>query len=160
MIAPSDAPKLVTGLHALSENTRFYRFFFLKKVFTSDELRTLTNCDGISQCAMVAELPDAANRPLIAVARWIRDASEPTTADVAFVTRDDWQKRGVGVALVRTLADNALQRGITRFRAQTLWGNLAAIKLLETIGTRKRRRPIASGVAELVYELRSNQGDI
>ena len=104
-ITPDDAPKLVAGLHDLSEKTRYARFFFFKRAFASDELLSLTHCDGISHGALVAELSDVTDRPLIAVARWIRDAIDPTMTEVAFLTRDDWQRHGIGTALVKKIAN-------------------------------------------------------
>lgn len=153
VIAPSDAPKLIAGINELSSATRFARFFFLKTGFSSKELDTLTRCDGINHFAIVAELTTEPKCPLVAVGRWIRDTDDSATADIAMVVRDDWQGRGIGTILTQLIAREAREKGIMLFRAQTLWGNAAVIKLLETVGTLVEQQPIGSGASELIFRL-------
>jgi len=156
MIGPADAPKLIAGIEELSSATRFARFFFLKTGFSPEELHTLTCCDGINHFALVAELASEPECPLVAVGRWIRDAADPAIADFALVVRDDWQRHGVGTVLTQLIAQEAGKKGIVRFRAQTLWGNTAVIKLLESVGTLVEQLPIGSGASESIFKLRSD----
>ncbi len=44
--------------------------------------------------------------------------------------------------------------GITHFRAQLLWGNVAAAKLLAAVGILESRETIGGGVSETVHRLR------
>lgn len=152
-IAPDDAPRLVAGLERLTDETRFARFFFVKRGFSPQELDHLTRCDGINHVALVVELAEEAGRPLVAVGRWIRDAAEPAVASIAFLTADRWQGRGIGARLVRQLAREAVARGVTHFRAEVLWGNSGAITLLERIGVREAECMLGSGASELVYRI-------
>lgn len=152
-ISPEDAPRLIAGLELLTDETRFARFFFLKRGFSATELEHLTQCDGINHLALVVEWIDDPQRQLIAVGRWIRDPQDPALASIAYVTSDQWQRRGIGERLVRQLAREALARGIAKFRAEILWGNVAAVKLLERVGVRENEVMIGSGASELIYRI-------
>lgn len=152
-IGPEDAPRLIAGLERLTDETRFARFFFVKRGFTEAELAHLTHCDGLNHFALVADRADDPERRLVAVGRWIRDPQEPTLASVAYITADRWQRRGIGTRLVRELARAAVARGIVKFRAEILWGNSAAVKLLERVGVREHERMIGSGASEVVYRI-------
>jgi RimJ/RimL family protein N-acetyltransferase len=152
-IAPEDAPKLIAGLQLLSEATRYARFFFAKTGFSPAELDRLTHCDGITREAWVAEWASAAQRPLIGVARWERDPGDPERAEVAFVIRDDWQRQGLGTALLRQLAVQAQQQGIRYFHAEMLWDNVGALRVLAAIGRRVPRAARGTGTMTQVFEL-------
>jgi RimJ/RimL family protein N-acetyltransferase len=152
-IGPDDGPRLAEGLARLSPETRFARFHYPKGAFSAGELRRLTWSDGVLQYALVADLPQEPGAPLVAVARWVRDAPDADTAEVAYVTGDGWQRRGLGRALVRQLAAQARRAGVGRFRAEVIVGNTAAVKLLESVGTVEQETDLGSGVAELVYRL-------
>lgn len=152
-ITPDDGPRLAAGLARLSPETRFARFHYPKGAFSEGELRRLTWSDGTMQYALVADLPQETGAPLVAVARWVRDAPGADTAEVAFVTGDGWQRRGLGRALVGELAAQARRAGVTCFRAEIIAGNTAALKLLAGVGTAEQETDLGSGVAELVYRL-------
>lgn len=152
-IVPDDAARLATGLARLSPEARFARFHYAKGAFSAGELRRLTWSDGVLQYALVADLPREPGAPLVAVARWVRDAPEADTAEVAYVTGDGWQRRGLGRALIRRLAAQARCAGIARFRAEVIVGNTAAVRLLESVGAPEQETDLGSGVAELVYRL-------
>lgn len=158
-IVPEDAPRLIAGLEMLTDETRLARFFFVKRAFSETELAHLTHCDGINHFALVAERADDPERRLVAVGRWIRDPQEPTLASVAYITADRWQRHGVGTRLLRELARAALARGIVKFRAEILWGNSPAVKLLERVGVRENERMIGSGASEMIYRIALPPGD-
>ena len=77
-------------------------------------------------------------------------AVDETTAEVAVVVQDDWQRQGVGTALVSTLLDAAEKRGFDRFVATIAADNSIIRRLLDRFG-----RVVAShtslGVFELVF---------
>ena len=54
--------------------------------------------------------------------RMARYDVDPATrlAEIAFVVRDDWQRRGVGTLLMRRMAEIARARGLAGFRADVL----------------------------------------
>jgi len=70
----------------------------------------------------------------IALARFVRDAQDSQSADVAITVFDDWQFRGVGKLLMVALAHSARRRGVTRFTADVLAENTAIRALLHHVG--------------------------
>jgi GNAT superfamily N-acetyltransferase len=154
-IQPDDGPRMLVSLPLLSDESRVRRFFFNKRGFAPGELDQLTHCDGVLQSAFVAILqqPDSV-APLVAVGRWIRPTAEATAAEIAFVTRDDWQRRGIGRHLIRLLAADAQTHGITHFIAHVLAGNAPAIKLLDTAAVVETKQWLGEGAWQLRYRIR------
>jgi RimJ/RimL family protein N-acetyltransferase len=61
----------------------------------------------------------------------VRLQDDPDTAEVAVVVTDEWQRKGVGAALARRLADAARHEGVRRFTAVMQSDNLPAHRLME-----------------------------
>ncbi|MBI5105952.1 MAG: GNAT family N-acetyltransferase [Solirubrobacterales bacterium] len=131
-IRPDDKECLVAGLGRLSERSVYQRFLSPKPRLTASELRYLTEVDFTNHYALVAVL---AKHPevLVAVGRWVRDAEDPSAAEVAIVVADDLQGRGVGTSLGGALAAAARERGVDRFTALMLPTNTAAHRLFARI---------------------------
>jgi GNAT superfamily N-acetyltransferase len=151
-IRPDDKPLLARGLAELSELSVRRRFLSPKPRFTSSELRYLTEVDGRNHVAIVAQRPEDSDR-LLGVARWVRMAEDPETAEVAIVVADDWQGRGVGSALAEAVAEEARLRGVRRFAATVYSDNVPAQRLMAKLADHLDRRPSARGVSELVLDL-------
>jgi len=69
------------------------------------------------------------------VAGWAesaRLADAGPEAELAVVVVDSWQRRGLGSALVRRLAERCRGAGITTLHAEVLAGNRASIRLIES----------------------------
>jgi GNAT superfamily N-acetyltransferase len=81
-------------------------------------VRHLTQVDYVDRLALVIEDGD----DLVAVGRYDR-SPDSTTAEVAFVVRDDYQHLGLGHRLLEALAEAARARGISTFSAETLFTN-------------------------------------
>jgi acetyltransferase len=151
-IAPSDKASLQTGLGLLSRETVRRRFLAMKPSFSSGELRYLTEVDGRDHLALVAA-PAEAPGALVAVARCVRDPDAPDTAELAVVVADPLQRRGLGTALVSTLAAAAREVGIVRFEATMLADNDAAWALVRALPGRVERDEISAGRRELLVAL-------
>lgn len=147
--------KLAEGLQQLSAQTRYQRFFVLKKSFSPSELDFLTHCDGKNHLALVLTLTDEAGNELqsVAVARCIRDDRDPSLAEFAIVVTDKWQQRGAGKILLKALAKRAWEVGIRRWRATFLFDNTGIRKLMELIGTKQLERLESPGIVEVIYNL-------
>ena len=158
---------LEDGLRHLSDESVQRRFLTLKRKFSRSELRYLTEVNGRDHVALVAEYPGDA-RPeapgsagcagdgihrLIAVARFVRLADDPTAAEAAIVVADDWQRRGVGSQLAEQLADEARRLGIRRFTATMASDNVAAHRLMRRLTNHLERHDAGHGVSELVLDL-------
>ena len=150
-IRPDDKGRLSAALGRLSPESRHRRFLMPKPRFSSAELRYLTEIDGFDHVAVVAVLaedPDV----FVAVGRFVRLREDPATAEVAIVVGDPFQGQGLGRALGRRLADEALERGVLRFSATLLGENVAAHRLLASI-SRRLEAHLEGGHREIVADL-------
>jgi RimJ/RimL family protein N-acetyltransferase len=152
-IRADDKRMLEDGLRQLSDESVHRRFLTPKRSFSRTELRYLTEVDGRDHVALVAEYPGHPVRRLIAVGRFVRLSHDPTTAEVAIVVADDWQRRGVGSALTDELAAQARRLGIRRFTATMASDNAPAHRLMARLTTQLGRRHTGAGVDELVLDL-------
>ena len=150
-ITPADKGRLAGALARLSPESRQRRFLMPKPRFNSSELRYLTEIDGFDHVAIVAVLADDPES-IIGVARFVRLREDPRTAEAAIVVGDAFQGQGLGRALGRRLADEARDRGVTRFSATLLGDNIAAHRLFEAISERLEAR-YEGGLEELVADL-------
>ena len=153
-IRPQDKAELTAGLGRLSDATVHKRFMSPKTHFSAPELRYLTEVDGHSHAALVAEETDPPRR-IVAVARYVCLPHEPGTADVAIVVGDAIQGQGLGTVLAAHLAEVAVREGVRRFSATMLGDNRAAHRLMEQLAGHLERRTPGPGQSELIARLDS-----
>lgn len=154
-------PVLVEALRRLSPQARYQRFLSAKGTLSESELNYLTGYDGVNHLELVLVVADAhgTERFPVAVAQCVRERDDPALAEVAIVVADEWQRRGVGTALFRSLARRAWEVGIRRWKALMLAQNAGARKLLERVGTKRSERPEGIGVVEVEYDLDAPPND-
>jgi RimJ/RimL family protein N-acetyltransferase len=128
-IATDDGPRLEAAYARLSPQTKYRRFLAVKPRLTESDVRYLTNADGRDHVALVASAAGRADQ-IIAVARFVRLADDPTAAELAIVVGDAFQGEGLGTELLERLADAALARGIVRLKATVLADNVPVHRLL------------------------------
>jgi RimJ/RimL family protein N-acetyltransferase len=141
-IHASDASELQAGFERLSEASRYYRFHSGMRRIPDSLLRYLTQVDGIDHVALVGFEPsNGAEGRGVAVARFVRDRQEPTTAELAVVVIDELQGRGIAGRLLAKLGEAAAERGIESFKASVLSGNKRARGLLKRLGAVAKSSP-------------------
>ncbi len=135
-IRPGDAAELQRAFERLSPGSRYRRFFGGVAHLSEAALRYLTEVDGHDHVAIVAatESPDLKSEQGLGVARFVRLAEEPSVAEAAVTVVDDVQRHGLGRLLATTLALAALERGVTRFRAEVLADNAPMLALMRDLG--------------------------
>jgi len=112
-IEPYDVERLSSLFWRLSPQSRYFRF--LSPVQNPGEtcLHHPAEVDHRSRDALVATVNDE----VVGVARYDRDSTDPSRAEVAVVVEDAWHRRGVATKLLRALAGVATQRGVEQFTA-------------------------------------------
>jgi len=134
-IRPSDAAGLQAGFEELSETSRYYRFHSGMRRLPESLLRYFTEVDGIDHVALVAfEVGESDLSRGVGVARFVRDPSAPTTAELAVTVLDRAQGRGVARRLLAELGEAARARGIESFKMTVIAGNLRARRLITSLG--------------------------
>jgi EmrB/QacA subfamily drug resistance transporter len=130
-VRSSDAPLLADGFARLGPESRRLRFLRRKDELTPAELRYFTDVDHHDHEALGA-LDHAAGGG-VGVARYVRDASDPQSAEIAVTVVDDWQGRGLGAELLAQLSGRARAAGIRRFTALVSADNAAMTALLRRL---------------------------
>jgi GNAT superfamily N-acetyltransferase len=128
----------------MSERSRRQRFLGFVPRLSEAQLRRLTAVDHWHHEALVAWW---GARPL-GIARYVRH-EEFDVAEIAVAVTDDWQRLGVGSALVVALGQAARGAGIRRYAATMLDGNRGALRLAERLG-RPHVTRVADGIVEMV----------
>jgi GNAT superfamily N-acetyltransferase len=141
-VCPADLAALSDFFAALSVESRYLRFF--APVTPAHDLLHLlsggpANVDAIVAVAagdvivghaMAADRPDPKNP---------KDPKEPAergdpcgawVTDVGVVVADDWQRRGVGAALMRALVTRAQARGVESLAMDVLPGNRKVLGMI------------------------------
>ncbi len=133
-ILPQDKDRLREGLSLLSEQSRYRRFLTSLDTLNDQQVRYLTEIDYSDHMAWVALDPALAAQPGLGVARYIRLAEEPATAEAAVTVLDNHQGRGIGTILLEVLAESARAHGIHTFRADVLTENTPMVEILRDLG--------------------------
>lgn len=131
-IRPSDKERLLDGLHRMSPESRYRRFFSPVNELGASQLRYLTEVDHHTHEALAAL--DAVNGEPLGVARFIRSKDDPRVAEVAVAVVDEWQGRGLGTELLRKLSARAREEGVEHFSAYVLQENRPMLELLDELG--------------------------
>lgn len=86
----------------------------------------LEHADGVHHLGLGAFTTDGS---LVGVAQFDRNDDGPS-AEIAVEVATDWQRQGLGTALITSLAQRALDCGVTRFTATYYADNLAITDLV------------------------------
>jgi len=149
-LTPDDKDGLAAGFERLSELSRYRRFLSPTAHLSGEQLAYLTEVDHHDHEALVAI--DPASRQGLAVARYVRSGENPREAEFAVAVADDWQRRGLGTALLGHLATSARAEGITRFTGLVLEDNEPMRQLLESLGE-VHQRSVEDGTLEVWLDL-------
>lgn len=131
-IASDDAVRLIDLHSQLSSDTQYLRFFGPKPELTPDEAEYLASVDFERRFAVVATVREDGRERIVAVGRF--DVTDEQTAEAAVVVRDDYQRQGLGTAILSRLTGIARGRGIRTFTGEVLPENTQMLGLLRRQG--------------------------
>jgi len=134
-ITPDDGERLVEFFETLGPESRYYRFFRVKRSLDPEEVKFFTNVDYQRRMALVALDEDH----MVAVARYDRTEDDPDVAEVAFAVADSQQGRGLGTELLQLITAYARSSGITGFRAFVLPENVQMMRVFRNSGFKLTR---------------------
>src|SRR5438034_9949551 len=151
-IAAEDEPLLHEAVAAMSERTVYFRFFSPLKRMSDALAHRLAVVDYHDRFAIVATMNRANGKErIVGVARYDR-ASGTDVAETAVAVVDEFQRRGMGSALLAILAKVARQEGIKTFSLIVLPENQQMLGLLRKMGWIHQAR-LAGGVYEISFDL-------
>jgi GNAT superfamily N-acetyltransferase len=150
LLRPTDKELLRAGFKQLSSESRYARFFTPKSSLSDDELHYLTTVDQENHVAIGAT-SERDGAPIgVGVARFIRFADRPETAEAALAVADEAQQKGLGRLLLLRLVAAARERGIERFRFEVLSSNAGMATLIAEIAP---ERTVKTEEGELSIEV-------
>jgi ribosomal protein S18 acetylase RimI-like enzyme len=130
-----DAPLLEAGIMALSDRSRYYRFFSGFKQAPPSVLKRLTDFDGDDHLAWGAVDSSVDTNPPIAAAHIIRvDNLPPTSGDFAIAILDDYHHQGIARALITCLFSDAISKQFEHVELDVLSENREGISLFRSLG--------------------------
>jgi len=142
-LGPSDERSLMELFYAQSAETTSLRFGTPLARLPEAQFQELVAIDFRTSMALGAFLREGRRRRLIGVARYhaLEGGAE---AELSVAVRDDFQRKGVGGALVRNLAEIAVARGLETFQCAARGPGIS--KLLGGCFSEVRDRAAAGGV--------------
>jgi acetyltransferase len=160
-IRTDDAERLQTAHERLSPESRYRRFMSSKPHLSTADTRYLVDIDGFDHYALVATHPDDGGdaEAIVAVARFVRIASDPETAEFAIVVGDLYQRQGLATSLMSALAAAAAERGVLRFRAEIFSDNVAITRLMEALAVGEPRCRRLGSICEVEIDLPARPGE-
>lgn len=129
----SDEEPLQRLFYSLSDESTYQRFLAHKSVHPQLEIRQLMDADYASSMGLVVCEPTQGE--IVAMARYDVDPGTGL-ADIAFVVRDGWQRRGLGTRLMRRMLEIARSKAVVGFTADVLAGNLGMLMVFQKSGLR------------------------
>ncbi len=129
---PQDREALLAAVERASTETLYHRFFAAKRRFSDQEEHFFLDIDFVSHVALVAEAIESGGPVIVGGCRYVLTA--PGQAEVAFSVIDEYQKKGLGTALMRRIATIGCEAGLEEFVAEVLSDNAPMLKVFERSG--------------------------
>ncbi|MFO1306663.1 MAG: GNAT family N-acetyltransferase [Burkholderiales bacterium] len=161
-VRPEDAEIERRFVAGLSEETRYYRFFYRLHELTPAMIGRFTQVDYDRELALLALAPDAESpggQAIVGVARYIANLDHET-AEFAVVVTDAWQKRGVAWRLMKALIECARRKGLRALHGVVLRSNQSMLRFVRGLGFVVREDPGDPDQVEAVLDLTAtSKGD-
>jgi RimJ/RimL family protein N-acetyltransferase len=119
--------------YSFSEQTVYLRYHGILRSMPHNRLQLFCNIDYETEMALVSTFGAPGREEVVAVGRYMADPAKQY-AELAFVVRDDWQRKGLGSELFRRLIDIGRDNGIHRFHADVLIANSGMLKIFHRSG--------------------------
>ena len=135
-VRPEDADMEREFVASLSEQTRYFRFFYRLHQLTPAMLVRFTQVDYDRELALLALAPDpgsATGEKIVGIARYIANF-DGESAEFAVVVTDAWQGRGIGRTLMERTIACARQRGFKRLEGVVLRANRGMLEFSKQLG--------------------------
>ncbi len=137
-IRPEDAELEQDFVRGLSEQTKYFRFMQALKELTPEMLVRFTQIDYDREMALIGVVEEDGEEVEVGVTRYMsRPGGE--SCEFAIVVADSWRARGIGARLMRSLMENARQRGLRVMEGEVLSANTRMLALMKSLGFRIER---------------------
>ena len=127
---PADLPALEAFVQGMSVLARAQRFFAPVSSLPSVLADALRRDDPLHRFVVV----DTPGGSIAGFAEYAVDPASPDTCNVAVAVGDAWQRRGLGLALLRQVVADAERRGLATAVGEVLRYNRAMLALARRVG--------------------------
>ena len=141
---PGDIDRELSFANGLSGQTIQMRMQYASKGITREDAARLLTLDYVDTLAIGAFVESAGGERLVGVSRYARMPGTDR-AECAIVVADDWQGRGLGTELMRSLGTAAQARGIRSLEATSLAENRRIQDWAQRFGCDVRTEPHSGG---------------
>jgi RimJ/RimL family protein N-acetyltransferase len=133
MMQPEDADIEQAFVTALSDRSRYLRFFSGLRRLPRRQLAVLTNPEFPLSYALIATISVTGEERQIGVARYAPTGDE-RVAEFAVVVSDEWQGNGIGSQLLHLVISAAAVAGMRRLEGLVLRENAGMLALAKKLG--------------------------
>jgi acetyltransferase len=132
-IKPTDGPLLLDLFNRLSRETIYFRFLTHLERLQPEMLKQLVEIDYESHFALVAFITENTKESIIGTCRYIVKG-DMNHAELTVVLRDDWQRKGMGKAMVTRVVDIARAKGIASIEILLDYRNEGMKRIFASLG--------------------------
>ncbi len=148
-IRPSDEARIRAGIDAMSDRSRYLRFFSAFRTPPDSMVKRLSAVDGHDHIGWGAILLDGDSNPPIAAAHAIRSDDEPGVGELAVAVLDDYQGLGLARMVIAAMLADCCDEGLETLDMHVLAENRPAIALAMALGA----VPVPSGATVGRYRI-------
>jgi RimJ/RimL family protein N-acetyltransferase len=130
-VRPDDRERIVRAFRGLERRSVYLRVFSYRKELEEEELRRITECDGVNEAVLVAVAGSGQREFIVGMGSYVRSGA---AAEIAFAVEEDFQGRGIARRLLQQLTGIARANGIVRFEADVLAENVPMLAVLRSSG--------------------------
>ena len=132
-IRPEDAQIEQQFVRGLSQQTRYFRFMQALKELTPEMLVRFTQIDYDREMALIGVIRNDGEEEEVGVARYMTRPGGDR-CEFAIVVSDEWRGRGIGARLMRSMMQNARDRGLKVMEGEVLSANARMLELMQSLG--------------------------
>jgi len=153
-----DREGILAAFRELDPESIYTRFFTYKNRLTDAELLQITNVDFDRVIGLVVTTPAGGGEKLIGGGRYAvgEGPVASRTAELAFLTSDQYRGRGMAGLILRHLATIGRELGVLRFEALVLAQNQAMLSVFRGSGLPVTIRPEGT-VMNVILSLDANR---
>lgn len=153
-LQPGDLQRELQFIQGLSRETLYLRMQYFASQPTERDLERLLDLDYVERMAIAGLVGAGEAQSFVGVSRYAR-IPDTTRAECAIVVADDWQERGLGTELMRSLSVAARARGFTSLEGTTLAENQRISAWARRFGFNVSTEPHSGGLIKVRLDLES-----
>ncbi|MHA1150113.1 MAG: GNAT family N-acetyltransferase [Promethearchaeota archaeon] len=138
--------------YSLDKKDRYLRFFAPVHDFRHKKVQSQIIIDYITDMIIVCEYSENSEKKIIAMGGFFK-TSDPSTAEIAFITHEDWRGLGITKFLLNYLVDIARELRYRNFSGSILLENKAMLHIINQSGYNMTFKSIEDGILDFIIDI-------